>query len=89
MGKAQAKWTANADEIASFLSGANPHWAKADLQEMLHMHLELTTGECVSRLKMDWPADIEFYDKGHVHMLKFADMLTMGIMKQFPDKFKR
>lgn len=54
---------------------------------MLHKHLELTTGEVVGRLKKDWVADIKSYDEGHVHMLKFADMLTDGIAKQFADKF--
>jgi phage terminase Nu1 subunit (DNA packaging protein) len=87
--KAQAKWTANADEIAGFLSGANPYWMKKDMEEMLHKHLEYTTGEVVSRLKKDWAADIGYYDKGHKHMLMFADVLTMGIEKQFPDKFKK
>jgi hypothetical protein len=87
--KAQAKWTANADEIAAFLSGANPHWMKKDMTDMLHKHLELTTGEVVSRLKKDWVADIGYYDKGHMHMLMFADVLAMGIEKQFPDKFKK
>jgi len=33
-------------------------------------------------------ADVKAYDDGHVHMLKFADMLTDGIAKQFPDKLK-
>jgi len=86
--KAQAKWTANADELAAFLSGANPHWDKAKLEDMLHKHLEYTTQEVVSRLKADWPGDIAAYDKGHAHMLMFADMLTAGIVAQFPDKFK-
>jgi hypothetical protein len=85
---ANKKWYANADEIAAFLSGANPHWTLAGLTDMLHKHLEYTTQEVVSRLKKDWAADIEAYDKGHVHMLMFADMLTHGIVKQFPDKFK-
>jgi hypothetical protein len=87
--KAQAKWTANADEIATFLSKANPSWMKTSMQDMLDKHLTLTTGECVSRLKKDWAADIDYYDKGHMHMLMFADMLTMGIEKQFPDKFMK
>jgi len=86
--KAQAKWTANADEIAAFLGGANKHWDKAKLEDMLHKHLEYTTQEVVSRLKADWPGDIAAYDKGHAHMLMFADMLTDGIVAQFPDKFK-
>jgi hypothetical protein len=86
--KAQAKWNANADDIAVFLSGANPNWAKKDLTDMLYKHLELTTGEVVSRLHKDWTGDIAYYDKGHMHMLMFADVLTDGIVKQFPDKFK-
>ena len=79
--------TANGDDIATFLSAANPNWLKKDLTEMLKKHLELTTGEVVSRLKKDWEADTNYYDKGHMHMLMFADILTDGIEKQFPKKF--
>lgn len=86
--KASKKWNSNADDIAAFLSGANPNWAKKDMTDMLYKHLELTTGEVVSRLKKNWTADISYYDKGHMHMLMFADALTDGIVKQFPDKFK-
>lgn len=86
--KANKKWYMNADDIAAFLNGANPKWSKKDLTDMLYKHLELTTGEVVSRLRKDWQADIEFYDKGHEHMLMFADSLTYGIVEQFPDKFK-
>jgi len=86
---ANKKWYANADDIAVFLSGANPNWSKKDLTDMLYKHLELTTGEVVSRLKKDWQADIDFYDKGHEHMLMFADVLTIGILKQFPKKFSK
>lgn len=86
---ANKKWYANADDIAAFLSSANPNWSKKDLTDMLYKHLELTTGEVVSRLKKDWQADIDFYDKGHEHMLMFADALTNGILKQFPKKFKK
>ncbi|MDD5449386.1 MAG: glycosyltransferase [Candidatus Omnitrophica bacterium] len=85
---AQARWKANAEEIAVFLSGANPNWQKKDLSDMLAMHLDLTTKEAVSRINKDWNADIAYYDEGHDHMMKFADVLTGGIVKQFPDKFK-
>ena len=85
---ASKKWTANADAIAVFLAGANPAWTKQGLMDMLHKHLDLTTGEVVCRLNMDWAGDINNYDTGHAHMLMFADTLTHGIMKQFPDKFK-
>jgi hypothetical protein len=39
-------------------------------------------------LKKDWAGDVAAYDKGHVHMLMFADIMAEGIIKQFPEKFK-
>jgi hypothetical protein len=65
----QKRWAANADDITAFLSSANPNWPVQDLRNMLYMHLAYTTNEVVSRLKKDWSADIEAYDKGHAHML--------------------
>lgn len=88
LGDAQKKWSANGNDIAAFLSSANPNWPRKDLDEMLQKHLELTTGEVVGRLTKDWALDIRSYDAGHAHMLMFADMLTDGIARQFPDKFK-
>jgi hypothetical protein len=84
----QKKWTQNADDLASFLSKANPNWPEKDLKAMLHEHLALTTDEVVSRIKKEWNADIAAYDKGHLHILKLADALAGGIAKQFPDKIK-
>lgn len=89
VGAGQKAWLANADDIAAFLSSANPNWPKPVLTEMLHKHLDLTTKEVVSRLQKDWKGDIDAYDQGHVHMLMFSDMLTSGIIKQFPKKFAK
>ena len=82
----QRKWRKNADDIAAFLASANPVWQKQSLTDMLYKHLDLTTYEVVSRLKMDWGADIQAYDSGYNHMLMFADMLSDGIIKQNPNK---
>jgi hypothetical protein len=87
--KAHADWGANAEALAAFLAGANKEWNKKELADMLHKHLELTTGELTSRLNKDWKADVDYYDKGHAHMLMFADVLTDGIVKQFPEKFSK
>jgi len=55
---------------------------------MLQKHLDLTTAEVVGRLNKDWGADMRAYDEGHEHMLMFADALTAGIARQFPERFK-
>ena len=85
---ANKKWYANADEISAFLSKANPNWKLDDMKKMMHDHLKLTTDEAVARIKKDYDADIGAYDKVHNEILEMADMLTNGIVKQFPEKFK-
>jgi len=85
---ANKKWFANADEISAFLSKANPNWKLDDMKKMMHDHLQLTTDEAVARIKKDYDADIAAYDKVHNEILEMADMLTDGIIKQFPEKFK-
>jgi hypothetical protein len=81
------KWFANADEISGFLSKANPNWKLNDMKKMMNDHLTLTTDEAVARLKKDYVADVKAYDKVHEEILMMADMLTDGIIKQFPGKF--
>jgi hypothetical protein len=81
------KWLENANQISAFLSKANPNWKLPDMQKMMHDHLTLTTEEAVARLKKDYDGDVKAYDKVHEEILKMADMLTDGIVKQFPEKF--
>ena len=86
---AESRWTANADEIAGFLATADPrHWPLDEMKEMLHEHLRLTTGEAVARLQGDWDRDVAVYDEIHVQALGMADMLSTGIVDQFPRRFR-
>ena len=83
----QARWEANADEIARFLNSANPRWKLDETRSMLLEHLQLTTSEVVARLQSDWTADIAAYDEIHRQALHMADMLSTGIVAQFPKRF--
>lgn len=85
--KLEADWHHNADDIAKFLSTANPNWQFKELQEMLYTHLQLITEIVLDCLKGDWKADIAATDKNEIHMIHLADILTEGIIKQFPEKF--
>jgi hypothetical protein len=85
----QARWTANADQIAALLNGANPRfWKLGAMKAMMHEHLGLTTAEVVARLRGDWPADVVAYDRIHLQGLHMADMLARGIVHQFPRRFR-
>jgi hypothetical protein len=85
--EASKKWSANADEIAQFLSKANPNaWPLDATKSMMKEHLELTTGEVKARLSQDWAGDIAAYEKVRDQALHMADMLSDGMAKQFPQK---
>ena len=89
LAQAQARWTRNADQIADLLSRANPTaWPRAEMRRMMRGHLKLTTDEAVARLTGDFVADVRAYDKVQIQILDMADMLSAGIISQFPQRFR-
>ena len=81
-------WYANADQIARFLSGANPHnWPLPMMRAMMKQHLALTTNEAVARLQGNWSADVAAYDQVHAEILHMSHMLSSGIVEQFQRRF--
>jgi hypothetical protein len=87
---ANARWDANAHDIAVFLSETlDPAITSlADADQMMKDHLDATTREVVARLNSDWTADTAAYDKVHEQALGMADMLSNGIIANFPSKFR-
>jgi hypothetical protein len=87
---ATAAWYANGDAIGTFLADANPRaWDEAEMQQMMRDHLDLTLAEAAARLTADWEADVVAYDEIHRQILHMADMLSDGIVAQFPRSFSR
>jgi len=73
---------------------------KSDLRKLWIDHVVWTTNYIVSavagmedqqkvlaRINKDWDAYVVAFDKGEEHMIRFADILTEGIVKQFPNRF--
>jgi hypothetical protein len=88
LAKALAAWNANASQIAAFLSSANPKaWSLPMMQSMMKTHLALTAQEGVARIAGNWKADVAAYDKVHDEILQMSQMLSDGIVQQFPERF--
>lgn len=86
---AKSRWYANGDVIAAFLTSANPkNWPAGATKPLMKMHLDTTMDEAVARFQGDWNADIAAFDKANEHILVMADALSLGIIRQFPEKFK-
>jgi hypothetical protein len=85
---ASAAWYANADEIATALNGLNPkNWPLDVMKSHMKDHLDLTLAEAVARLQGRYDDDIAAYDEVHAQILEMADMLSDGIIAQFPATF--
>ena len=85
---AVARWYANADDIAEFLNSANPkNWPLEEMKAMMREHLDLTLEEATGQLNGDYAGSIATYEQVHLQALDMADMLSDGIIKQFPSIF--
>ena len=82
------KWQGNADDIAVFLNSANPkNWPTATLKTAMRTHLDQTLTEATHQLKGDYAASVKDFDAIEKHILMMADILSDGIITQFPQKF--
>ena len=85
---ALAKWYANGDGISIFLNSANPsNWEIEHVKGHMKDHLDLTLAEAVAHLEGRHSDEIETYDDVFEQLMHMADMLSSGIISQFPEKF--
>ena len=82
------RWSQNVEQIADFLSKANPNWPKKAVLDLLELHLSLTKAEAVARLSNDWPADVKAFDDIFTEIMTVSDALADGIVKQFSSRFQ-
>jgi uncharacterized protein YukE len=89
---ANARWYANANDIADFLSAANPKfWPQDMMRADMKTHLDQTLNEAAHELAGDpdgYAASVADYEEAHLHILAMADMLSSGIIGQFPKRFR-
>lgn len=85
--KLDRKWHRNAEEIAAFLAQINPFWSLQTWRTMLFEHLRLVTQEAVTMLEGNYQASVDTYDMIETQSLEMADLMSLGITKQFPDRF--
>jgi len=85
---ANTRWYANANDIADFLSAANPRlWPDDVMRASMKTHLDQTLAEAAHELGGQYAASVTDYEAIHLHMLDMADLLSSGIIGQFPMKF--
>lgn len=84
---ATATLTANADEIAKFLSGANPHLPHDALRSLLLAHGAHHIQQIDEVKARQYADEAKTWAAMNGHLLSIADALTGALAQQFPAKF--
>lgn len=85
---AVADWYANAKEIGAFLASANPNWDKAAMEDMMELHITQTIAYASDALTGDFVKAVADYGIAEQHMQEMSDMLSAGLIQQFPNEFE-
>jgi hypothetical protein len=81
------EWHLSDEEIADFLSEANPNWSRAVLVDMMNADFSATTNEVVARLRRNWEDDLLAFDGVYQYIVKISDALSDGMIERFPGEF--
>ncbi len=82
------KISKNAEEIAAFLSSANPNWPKQTLLSALVAHGGHHMSQIDAVQGKDFTGEAKVWDAMKTHIYTIADVLANGIAKQFGSKAK-
>jgi hypothetical protein len=86
---ASRRWYENANAIADFLSAANPKfWPQDMMRADMKTHLDQTLAEAADELAGEYEQSVADYEEAHLHILAMADVLSSGIIGQFPSRFR-
>jgi hypothetical protein len=78
----------NANEIAAFVSSANPNLPKGTVYGLLLTHGQQHVMSIDATAKKDWGHEADMWDPMVKHIYAISDALAEGIAKQFPDKMQ-
>ena len=87
MDSAKIKMINNAKDIAVFLSSANPNWPEQTLLGALGSHGALHMAQIEQIHAKNFAAEAKIWEQEKAQVFQIADVLSEGIVKQFPQKF--
>jgi hypothetical protein len=87
--RAERAWYANGNQIGDFLHRANPRFlSQPAARQMMKIHLDQVIQQAVDELKGKYAAGAQAFGPYINHILGMADMISGGIIRQFPAKFR-
>jgi hypothetical protein len=89
LAQAETAWFANGRQVADFLDAADPRFlSRSAARRMMNIHLNQVIEQGVDELKGDYAADAQAFAPHIRHILDMADMISGGIIRQLPGRFR-
>jgi hypothetical protein len=89
LANAEAAWFANGRQVADFLHAADPRFlSRSAARKMMNVHLNQVIQQGVDELTGDYAADARAFGPYIRHIVDMADMISGGIIRQFPARFR-
>lgn len=85
--KAQKDLENYSEKAADFLAKANPFLNKEMLTRHISRHVVLLKESVESYINKDYQKAYAFQNEAYMHVGQMADMITVAIIRQFPQKF--
>ena len=89
LAQAEAAWSVNGRQIADFLHAADPRFlSRAAARQMMAVHLKQVIEQAADELTGHYAAGARAFAPYIRHILDMADMISGGIIQQFPGRFR-
>jgi hypothetical protein len=89
LAQAEAAWFANGRQVADFLHAADPRFlSRSAARQMMKVHLNQVIEQAVDELEGNYAADARAFAPYIRHIVDMADMISDGIIQQFPARFR-
>ena len=87
---AEKKWHDHTDKLVDFLVSLNSNWGRTELGLHFKQYNEMITGIAGNRIQKKHAEEIKSFDKAYNQATyDIADVLTKGIVKQYPEQFDK
>ena len=88
LAQAEQAWFANGRQVADFLHAANPRFlSRSAARKMMKVHLDQVITQAVDELSGNYAGSARAFGPYIRHILAMADMISGGIIRQFPHRF--
>ncbi len=81
------RWEKNKKALIDLLLNANSNLSRNELTDVLEAVIVSLKDSSRARLDKQWQKELQSFDRAYEHIIRLSDIISKGVVKQFPDRF--